>query len=327
MKLKEFRGALGPLAVVGLFVSAALWSPLEPHPEPVIEGAFDRPLGEATWPEEDWSRFAETVRWAMAQRVDTLSLGDAMADIGRSFVGTAYVPGTLEAEGPERVIINFRGLDCVTFVENVFALSRFSRGDFGGDVDLEALLADRPAAERTYEILLAEHRYRDGTLDGYASRLHYFTDWVGDNERRGFVRDVTGELGGSVDQEPIDFMSTHTDAYRQLGDSDNLRRVRLAETRLSATGRSYLPEDRIADAASGIRNGDIIAATSTVAGLDVAHTGLALWIDDELHLLHAPLVGEAVQISEVPLADRVRRISGQDGIIVARPNVPSNTSR
>lgn len=327
MQFREFRGALGPLAVVGLFVIAALWSPFEPHPEPVVEGAFDRPIAEATWADEDWARFEETIRWARAQRVDTLSLGDAMASIGRSFVGTAYVPGTLEAEGPEHLVINFRGLDCVTFVENVLALSRFSRGDFGSDVDPDLLLADRASAERAYEILLAEHRYRDGTLNGYASRLHYFTDWIGDNERRGFVRDLSAELGGIEDSEPIDFMSTHTDAYRQLGDPENLRRVRLAETRLSGAGRSYLPQDRIESAAAGIRNGDIIAATSTVTGLDVAHTGLALWIDGELRLLHAPLVGEAVQISEVPLADRVRRISGQDGIIVARPGTPSNTAR
>ena len=327
MQLKEFRGALGPIAAVGLFVVAALWSPFEPHQEPVVEGAFDRPVAEPSWADEDWSRFSETVRWALDQRVDTLTLGDAMASIGRTFVGTDYVPGTLEADGPEGLVINFRGLDCVTFVENVFALSRFSRGDFGAGVDPEALLADRGSAERAYEILLAEHRYRDGTLNGYPSRLHYFTDWIGDNERRGFVRDLTAELGGVEDGEPIDFMSTHTDAYRQLADPDNLRRVRLAETRLTSAGRAYLPEDRIAAAASDIQDGDIIAATSTVSGLDVAHTGLALWVDGELRLLHAPLVGEAVQISEVPLADRVLRISGQDGIIVARPGIPSNSAR
>jgi hypothetical protein len=56
-----------------------------------------------------------------------------------------------------------------------------------------------------------------------------------------------------------------------------------------------------------------------VSGLDVAHTGLALRIDGRLHLLHAPLVGDSVEISEVPLAERILDISGQDGIMVARP--------
>jgi hypothetical protein len=159
----------------------------------------------------------------------------------------------------------------------------------------------------------------NGVIDGYASRLHYFTDWIRDNEGKHLVRDITAEIGGVEDQEPIDFMSKHTQAYRQLSDSENVRRVVEVEERLTADGRHFIPEDEIAGVAGQIRNGDIIAATSTVEGLDVAHTGLALWVDGTLRMLHAPLVGEAVQISEVTLAERIGRIDGQDGIIVARP--------
>ena len=54
-------------------------------------------------------------------------------------------------------------------------------------------------------------------------------------------------------------------------------------------------------------------------GLDIAHTGLALWVDGKLHLMHAPLVGTVVEISKLPLADRIQGIEGQDGIMVARP--------
>ena len=114
-------------------------------------------------------------------------------------------------------------------------------------------------------------------------------------------------------------MSRHPEAYPQLADSVNILLIRTTEERLSAAGRIYIPEDRIKLVAQEIQDGDIIAATSTVPGLDVAHTGLALWIDETLHLLHAPLVGEAVQISEVSLAERISRIGGQDGIIVSRP--------
>ncbi len=58
---------------------------------------------------------------------------------------------------------------------------------------------------------------------------------------------------------------------------------------------------------------------NTVEGLDVAHTGLAVRIDGRLHLLHAPLVGSDVVLSERPLADRIVEIGSQDGIMVARP--------
>ena len=301
----KYRALLGPVAVVLLVGAALLWSPFEPHGPPV--GTV------ATWPDEDWAIFEARVREAAGRGLDGAPIGSAIAEIGRTFVGTAYVPQTLEAEGPEGLVINFRGLDCVTFVENAFALARFVRG--GG----AELLDDRPAAEAVYARLLTELRYRDGEIEGYPSRLHYFSDWIADNARRGLVVDLGAELDGAVDREPVDFMTTHTDAYRQLADAANVSRVREAEERLTAQGRTYVPEDRIASVASRIRDGDVIAATSTVAGLDVAHTGLALWVDGTLRLLHAPLVGDSVEISEVSLAERILAISGQDGIMVARP--------
>src|SRR5690606_7368267 len=163
------------------------------------------------------------------------------------------------------------------FVENVLALSRLVRA---GVTDFDAFRAE-----------LTNMRYRGGELAGYPSRLHYFSDWIADNERKGLVRDITRELGGVVDPEPIRFMSTHVDAYRQLSDPANLEAIRRIEAVLSERPRYYIPEDRIAEVAPRIRNGDIIAATSTLEGLDIAHTGVALWKDGELHLLHAPLVG------------------------------------
>lgn len=278
---------------------------------PAPDRAVEAPA--PSWGEEDWGRFSSSVRWALDARLDTLPLGEAMARLGERWVGTPYVPKTLDPEGPERLVVNFRGLDCVTFVENVFATARFVREEGG------ALLERRGEAEDRYEALLTELRYREGRLEGYPSRLHYFSEWIRDGERKGLVREITAELGGVADPEPIDFMTSHPEAYAQLADPANLERVRSTEAELSAAGRRFLPEDRIAAAAGSIRNGDIIAATSTVRGLDVAHTGLALWREGRLHLLHAPLVGEAVEISEVSLAERIQRLSGQDGIMVARP--------
>jgi hypothetical protein len=325
----QYRALLGPVAVLLLVGAAMLWSPFEPHRPPVGEagapagagrggagGARDHAGLGARWHDADWAVLEQKARWARERGLDTVSLGVAIVEIGRTFVGTPYVPGTLEVEGPERLVIDFRGLDCVTFVENAFALARFVRA--GG----ARLLGDRPAAEALYERLLQELRYRDGVIDGYPSRLHYFSDWIADNARRGLVRDLGRELGGVRDAEPVDFMSTHAASYRQLADPANVERIRETEARLSAAGRWYVPEERIAEVASRIQDGDIIAATSTVPGLDVAHTGLALWIDGALHLLHAPLAGDSVEISRMPLAERILGLEGQDGIMVARPVAP-----
>ena len=180
-------------------------------------------------------------------------------------------------------------------------------------------LTDRPAAEAHYQKLLEEIRYRDGQLDGYQSRLHYFSDWIADNASRVLIRDLGADLEGIHNLDRIDFMTTHVDSYSQLANFENLEALRETEERLSAAGRLFVPEARIPAVADHLEDGDIIAATSVVEGLDVAHTGLALWVEGTLRLMHAPLVGDSVQISEVTLAERIQRIEGQDGIIVARP--------
>lgn len=269
---------------------------------------------------EDWSIVRSTLTRAWDQGLDALPLGETMARIGVTFVGTAYVPQTLEVEGPERLVVNLRELDCVTFVENVLALGRFVHLHDPSVLENEEWLRDE------YRRLLTEIRYRGGRLEGYPSRLHYFSEWIADNEARGLVRDVSRELGGMADDTPIDFMSTHPDAYRQLAEPGVVEEIASAEERLSARPRYYIGERHIEDAAPGIANGDIIAATSTVGGLDIAHTGLALVRDGSVFLLHAPLVGSEVQISEVPLWARVQRIGGQDGIMVARPVDPAAAS-
>ncbi|HEX7023375.1 MAG TPA: N-acetylmuramoyl-L-alanine amidase-like domain-containing protein, partial [Gemmatimonadales bacterium] len=253
------------------------------------------------------------VRWAVAQGLDTLPIGTAIARLGETFVGATYTPGTLEVPGPERVVVNLREFDCVTFIENMLAMTRFIRHDG------VALLANRPAAQARYARYLEELRYRGGHLNGYSSRLHYFSEWLGDNAARGRLRLLARDLGGVEDAEPLSFMSAHPKAYRQMAIRGVPRAIRAMEKRLNAgPKRWYVPEDRIAGVADRIQDGDLIAATSTLPGLDVAHTGIALWRDGKLHLLHAPLVGKVVEISDVPLADRILGIKTQDGVMVAR---------
>jgi hypothetical protein len=265
------------------------------------------------WPDADWAVLNTKVRWAVSQGLDTVPLGAAIARLGETFVGATYTPGTLEVPGPERVVINLREFDCVTFIENLLAMTRFIRE--GG----VALLADRASAEARYAGYLMNIRYRGGVIGGYPSRLHYFSEWLSDNASRGRLRLLARELGGVEDAEPLGFMSAHPAGYRQMTEPGVPEAIRAMEQRLNeGAARWYLPEDRIETAAPGIRDGDLIAATSTLPGLDVAHTGIALWRDGRLHLLHAPLVGKSVEISVLPLAQRITELKTQDGIMVAR---------
>ena len=267
--------------------------------------------------DRDWEIAREAVGWALDRRLDTLPrFGDVLARIGERLVGTAYEPRTLELSGPERLVVNLEALDCVTFVENVLVMARLVRSQPREAID------DLDRFKAAYRSELTRIRYRGGVLDGYASRLHYFSEWIADNEAMGLVDAISQDLGGIKDGSAIDFMSTHPNAYRQLADPAVLAEIAGVEARLGEVDRHYIPAQAIDAAAAGIEDGDIIAATSTVEGLDVAHTGIALWRDGVLRLMHAPLAGSHVQISEESLAERVTRIAGQDGIMVARPLPP-----
>lgn len=275
--------------------------------------------------EEDWQIFRSKVSWAWEQGLDTVPMGEAMVKIALTFVGDPYVPGTLELDGPEDVVVNLEAFDCVTLVENVLALARVTRL-YGPEI-----LDSDDRMRSVYRGALREIRYRGARVDGYPSRLHYFSDWISDNESKGLIREITKAMGGEEYYQAIDYMTTHSDSYPQLADPRNLRAVADTEAFLSGQPLFRLPEGDILERASGIQDGDIIAATSTVDGLDVAHTGLAYWQGSALHLLHAPLVGEVVEVSDLPLGERILRLQGQDGIRVVRPvdpveNVPEGAA-
>lgn len=258
---------------------------------------------------EDVEIFRETMDWAAEERLDTLEMGGTMVRLGRRFVGAPYTPYLLDPPGEERLVVNLREFDCVTYVESILAMARVIHM---GQPEFEAFVNE-----------LRRIRYRGGVLDGYESRLHYFSEWFHDNDDRGLLRIITQDLGGVRETEPIDFMSSNAEAYSKLdGQPERIARIRAIEERLSERPRYVIPQDRIGGVTSGIRDGDVIAATSSVTGLDIAHTGLALWVDGRLHLMHAPLVGKSVEISTRPLAARIPRIDGQDGIMVARPLPP-----
>jgi len=256
-------------------------------------------------PDQNEEIVAQKFHMAAARSLQTAPIGDVMAAIGLSFIGTPYVAHTLEASGPEHLVINLHGLDCTTFVENVLALSR--------SVRLKLTTFDGFTGQ------LQMIRYRSGTIQGYPSRLHYFIDWIGDNERKQIVRDITRELGGMPLVKKFDFMSTHVKSYPQLSDASALEAIRAAELRLSAAPHTYVPRTSVADMQDKLRSGDIIAITTSIPGLDVSHTGMIAVKDGTPYYLHAPLSGGAVQLSQGSLASYLASGGKQTGIIVARP--------
>jgi hypothetical protein len=236
------------------------------------------------------------------------SIGDRTGAVGMALRQTPYVDATLELyEDREVCSVDFRGLDCVTFYESALAFARMLRRD-----------------GRTAEALLAEvtfTRYRGGRLTDYASRLHYMSDWIADNEAKRVVRVLTPALPGAARfTKRVNFMTTHPQAYRQLrANPDLIQKIARVEDEINARETSYLPKAAVAAAQRHLRTGDIIGVTTTLDGLDCAHAGLA-YRDERgvLRLLHASTTRKAVVLDEA-LATYLASVTTHTGIMVARP--------
>ena len=255
---------------------------------------------------EDRETFKRTM--GVLETLSSKSMGETVVAVGEQFLGTPYVANTLETQGPEQLVVNFRGLDCTTFVENVLAMSR---AGYREKANWDSFVQE-----------LERLRYRDGRLSDYASRLHYFTEWIRDNERKGVIKDITQEIGGKAVRKDIDFMGTHPELYPALGRKDQLQAVRSIESTLSSSPVFVLPREEVADRESMLRDGDIIALATSIPGLDVTHTGIAITGDDgRIHLLHASTTGSVV-VSREPLAEYLKKIKRNTGIIAVRPLIP-----
>lgn len=236
-------------------------------------------------------------------------IGGVMIAVGTSFLGTPYKARTLEQPGDEQLVVNLRELDCVTFVENTLALSR-------------CVKLERTSFEE-YRSQLRYIRYRGGNIDGYPSRLHYFSDWIHDNEAKGIVRDVSKELGGEPYLKTVNFMSTHPSSYRQLTDRLFFDAITQTERQINSRSLYYVPKEKLRPATKGIQEGDIIGITTSVEGLDVAHTGMAIRQDGVLKYLHAPLSDGVVQVTEQSLEEYLTARTKHTGIMIARPLEPA----
>ena len=85
-------------------------------------------------------------------------------------------------------------------------------------------------------------------------------------------------------------MSTHPDSYLPMKkDTSLVKEIALLEKNWQGVQVAYIPKDKLNLSSDDlkIKNGDILAITTNIKGLDVVHVGFAYWKGEELHLLHA----------------------------------------
>lgn len=263
--------------------------------------------------EDDRERLASWLRTLRSEGVDAAPFGRAVARVGELALGAPYAAATLEhylADGgspeAEPLTLHLDRFDCVSLVESALAVARTAAASGGG--------WDRFAAE------VERMRYRGGVRRGYASRLHYFSEWITDGERRGLLRDLGPSLGAVPDERPLRFMSEHRGSYPALRDDATYTAIQRMERSLDCCPRNVIAKERIPEITGQLETGDVLAFATSIAGLDVTHTGFAYRSrDGVMRVLHAPLSGGVVQVSPGTVAEYVNGLRSGTGILVARP--------
>ena len=253
----------------------------------------------------DWNRDLE-ILGKFLQSTPRSTVDSNMVYTARFFLNTPYVAYTLDTLDREDLTINFREMDCVTFVENCLALAR----------TLQYPNPDMDCFERELRLI----RYRDGVLNDYPSRLHYTSDWIFDNVKKGIVEDITYALGGQKFKPNVSFMSENYLKYKHLKDDpEAVEEIEAIENEINKRGSYYfLPKQEIRTHQSLIKNGDIICFTTSVPGLDISHLGMAYRHKGQLTFIHASSTAKKVIINPESLIDYCSKIKSNTGIILLR---------
>ena len=253
---------------------------------------------------EDLARFEKIVQYAKQQNLPDRPIGEIVQAIADNFLGQPYAEGLLDKSGTEKLIVTLNKFDCVLFVETVLAIAR---GVAVKDYDYQ-----------NFVNRIEEQRYLNGKMNGYCSRLHYFSEWINDNQKRQTVENITAQLGGVPMNKQLNFMSQHRSSYPQMvKDEATYQCIVSQEADLAKTTVNYIPTNLIKSIYSQLKPGDIVAVATDVKGLDVTHTGFVYRnADGNMGLIHASPAGQVTVAYD--LHRYISRVESAIGIVVAR---------
>ncbi|BAE74541.1 hypothetical protein SGGMMB4_02865 [Sodalis glossinidius str. 'morsitans'] len=212
------------------------------------------------------------------------SRGELIELVSQSFLSTPYQANILigSATEPEKLVVDFNGVDCFTMLDYVHALSQSSnKADFLGQ--------------------LVKTRYKNGKVS-FVNRKHFFTDWFASQSRN--ARDVTTEI--SPNSKII-----HKQLNLKADGGRFIPAIGVFERDIT-----YIPAQALdQNALAAIHTGDYIGIYSKLDGLDVSHVGIAIRKGDQLYYRNASSLQRNHKVVDIPFIDYMRN---KPGIVVLR---------
>ncbi|MEV6101385.1 DUF1460 domain-containing protein [Nocardia sp. NPDC051981] len=211
---------------------------------------------------------------------------DAIAQLSSRFLGTPYGANMLvgSVTQPEQLVIDFRRVDCFTYLDYVEALSRSTtRAAF-----IQNLVATR---------------YADGQVE-FTRRKHFFTDWAAVN--RIAATDITRTLTPAA--------VTVTKHLNAKADGGNyLPGIPVVDRDIT-----YIPSRSFDNAViTALHTGDYLGAYTPDAGLDVSHVGIFTTTPNGPMFRNASSLTVNNQVVDTPLTQYLTTVPG---LVVLRPN-------
>ena len=233
--------------------------------------------------------------------------GELVAWYAEQQLAIPYRGGLLDEPEEEQLVVTLDGSDCVIYVEMSLALARTT------------MLSE--TSTNTFREQLKNLRYRDGKIDGYPSRLHYFSDWLLSNQDQGLIR-LLFQNDDLPEVTSPDIMTSNPENYPHIdGNPATLEAMREIEQRLADRTLYYIPVERIAEFENRLQTGDILGIVTDRAHMDIAHTGLVKMLEGRAGFYHASVVGE-VMVDPKSVYEYTRDRSDGIGIVVARLEEP-----
>ncbi len=241
------------------------------------------------------------------------SFGEFIARTATQQLGIPYFNQPQSAK-PERFSISLNTFQCVSLVETSMALAR--------------CIWRKERSEGCFVDEVQQSRYRDGEVDGYASRLHYFFDWLTNNSERGRLIPLTKALGGKKfwprrKRKLFSIMTNRPKRYPALLNPAVFEDIQSIEDSLNEIQPFVLNGKQLRKLNHKLKDGDVIAVVTSVKGILVSHTGFVLKTPDgKARLLHASSYHKRVVLSEGDIANYINSDPKRLGVLVYRPEHP-----
>ncbi|MCS7215052.1 MAG: DUF1460 domain-containing protein [Thermodesulfovibrio sp.] len=185
-------------------------------------------------------------------KIKNLPASVKITEISRYFLGVPYKKNSLigSPSEKEQLVIEFEGVDCMTFIEYVEALR----------------LSDN---YNSFIENLKHVRYFEGIVD-FKKRRHFFTDW----ENLTTVKNITKEL-----------TREYSTVIKELNRKEDGLWIDGLETKSRII--NYIPSKYIKRVVSELKSGDYCGFYTSKKGLDVIHVGIMIIQDSNIKLRHA----------------------------------------